>query len=161
MSNGRLMHGLLHPEMGHILLPHDRQADPFSGICPYHGDCLEGLASGPALKARWNALAETFPPDHPAWALQAHYLALACVNFICILSPQRILLGGGVMSQSHLFPLIRQEVQTLLNGYIQVPAILQQIDAYIVPPALGNRVGVLGALALAEQAAGESSTRTR
>ena len=161
LSNDRLMHGLLHPEMGHIRLPHDQQADPFLGICPYHGDCLEGLASGPALNARWGVPAETLPLDHPAWALQAHYLALACVNFICILSPQRILLGGGVMSQSHLFPLIRQEVQTLLNGYIQVPAILQQIDAYIVPPALGNRVGVLGALALAEQAAGESSKRTR
>ena len=154
MSNGRLMHGLLHPEMGHILLPHDRQADPFPGICSYHGDCLEGLASGPALKARWNALAETFPPDHPAWALQAHYLALACVNFICTLSPQRIILGGGVMSQSHLFPLIRQGVQALLNAYLQTGAILQQIDAYIVPPVLSGRSGVLGALALAEQTAG-------
>jgi fructokinase len=154
MSNGRLMHGLLHPEMGHILLPHDRQADPFPGICPYHGDCLEGLASGPALKARWGALSETFPPDHPAWALQAHYLALACVNFICTLSPQRIILGGGVMSQSHLFPLIRQGVQALLNAYLQAGAILQQIDAYIVPPALGGRSGALGALALAEQTAG-------
>ena len=156
LSNDRLMHGLLHPEMGHIRLPHDRQADPFLGICPYHGDCLEGLASGPALNARWGVPAETLPLDHPAWALEAHYLALACVNFICTLSPQRIILGGGVMSQSHLFSLIRQEVQALLNGYIQVPAILQQIDAYIVPPGLGSQVGVLGALALAEQAAGES-----
>jgi len=104
--------------------------------------------------------AETFLSDHPAWDLEAHYLALACVSFICILSPQRIILGGGVMSQSHLFPRIRQEVQALLNGYIQAPAILQQIDAYIVPPGLGNRVGVLGALALAEQAADERSSHT-
>jgi fructokinase len=154
LSNNRLMHGLLHPEMGHLFLPHDRQADPFPGICPYHGDCLEGLASGPALHARWGVAAETLPSDHPAWALEAHYLALACVSYICTLSPQRIILGGGVVSQSHLFPLIRREVQTLLNGYIQSPAILQQIDAYIVPPALGNLVGVLGALALAEQVAG-------
>jgi fructokinase len=141
--------------MGHIRLPHDWQADPFPGICPYHGDCLEGLASGPALNARWGVPAETLPPDHPTWALEAHYLALACVNFICMLSPQRIILGGGVMSQGHLFSLIRQEVQALLNGYVQVPAILQQIDTYIVPPGLGSRVGVLGAIALAEQAAGE------
>ncbi len=155
ISNGRLMHGLLHPEMGHIRLPHDQRADPFAGICPYHGDCLEGLASGPALQARWGAPAETLPSDHPAWALEAHYLALACVAFICILSPRRIILGGGVMSQRHLFPRIQREVQALLNGYIQAPAVLQQIDAYIVPPGLGSRVGVLGALALAEQAAVE------
>src|SRR5438093_10638 len=94
LSNDRLMHGLLHPEMGHILLPHDRQADPFPGICPYHGDCLEGLASGPALRARWGVSAETLPSDHPVWTLEAHYLALACVTFICMLSPQRIILRG-------------------------------------------------------------------
>lgn len=161
LSNGQLMHGLLHPEMGHIRLPHDWQTDPFAGICPYHGDCLEGLASGPALQARWGSSAETFPPEHPVWALQAHYLALACVNFICTLSPQRIILGGGVMNQSQLFPLIRQEVQALLNGYVQVPAILQQIDSYIVPPGLGSRAGVLGALALAEQAANQSTPPLR
>ncbi len=153
------MHGLIHPEMGHIRLPHDRQADPFAGICPYHGDCLEGLASGPAIKARWGISAEALPLDHPAWALEAHYLALACATFIFMLSPQRIILGGGVMNQSHLFPLIRQEVQALLNGYIQSPAILQQIDSYIVPPGLGNGSGRLGALALAEQARSESQVR--
>jgi fructokinase len=160
LSNGRLMHGLLHPEMGHILLPHKRERDPFSGVCPYHGDCLEGLASGPAMRARWGEAAETLPADHPAWALEAHYLALACVNFICTLSPQRIILGGGVMNQSQLFPLIRREVQNLLNGYVQAPAILQHIDTYIVPPALGGRAGVLGALALAEQVADESALQS-
>jgi len=159
LTNGRLMHGLIHPEMGHIRLPHDRQADPFAGFCPYHGDCLEGLASGPAIKARWGISAEALPLDHPAWALEAHYLALACATFIFMLSPQRIILGGGVMNQSHLFPLIRQEVQALLNGYIQSPAILQQIDSYIVPPGLGNGSGRLGALALAEQARSESQVR--
>ncbi len=153
ISNGRLMHGLLHPEMGHIRLQRDQQTDPFAGICPYHGDCLEGLASGPAMQARWGAPAESLPAGHPAWELEAHYLALACVSFMCILSPQRIVLGGGVMSQRHLFPLIQREVLTLLNGYIQVPVVLQHIDTYIVPPGLGSRVGVLGALALAEQAA--------
>jgi fructokinase len=153
ISNGRLMHGLLHPEMGHIRLPHDLRADPFAGICPYHGDCLEGLASGPALQARWGASAEGLPADHPVWELEAHYLALACVSFMCTLSPQRIILGGGVMNQRHLFPLIQREIQSLLNGYIQAPVVLQHIDTYIVPPDLGNQVGVLGALALAEQAA--------
>jgi fructokinase len=155
ISNGRLMHGLLHPEMGHFRLPHDRQIDSFAGICPYHADCLEGLASGPALHARCGAPAEILSPDHPAWDLEAHYLALACVAFICTLSPQRIILGGGVMNQRHLFPRIQREVQVLLNGYIQASAILEQIDRYIVPPDLGDQAGILGALALAEQAAVE------
>jgi fructokinase len=139
--------------MGHIRLPHDQQADPFVGICPYHGDCLEGLASGPALQERWGMPADSLPLEHPAWAQEARYLALACVTFICTLSPQRIILGGGVMNQRHLFPLIRREVQALLNGYIQAPDVLEQIDTYIVPSGLAGRVGVLGALALAEQAA--------
>ncbi|MCX7839540.1 MAG: ROK family protein [Anaerolineae bacterium] len=148
LVSGKLMHGLIHPEMGHIRLPHDLTRDPFPGACPFHGDCLEGLASGPALEKRWGARAETLPADHPAWELEAHYLALALVNYICTLSPQRIILGGGVMEQAQLFPLIRREVVQLLNGYIQSPAIIEQIDTYIVPPALGARAGVLGALAL-------------
>lgn len=148
LVSGKLMHGLIHPEMGHIRLPHDFARDPFPGVCPFHGDCLEGLASGPAIEKRWGARAETLPPDHPAWQLQAHYLALALVNYICTLSPQRIILGGGVMEQAQLFPLIRREVVQLLNGYIQSPAIIENIDTYIVPPALGARAGILGALAL-------------
>jgi fructokinase len=154
MVNGQLMHGLLHPEMGHSRVPHDLGRDPFPGSCPFHGDCLEGLASGPALEKRWGQRAETLPPDHPAWALEAHYLALALTNYVCILSPQRILLGGGVMAQDHLFPLVRAETRNLLNGYLSSPAILEKIDAYIVPPALGSRAGVLGALALAQAAPG-------
>jgi fructokinase len=150
MVNGRLIHGLMHPEMGHMRVPHDYGRDPFPGACPYHGDCLEGLAAGPALEARWRQRGETLAPDHPAWALEAHYLALGLVNIVCTLSPQRIILGGGVMDQEQLFPLIRAEVQTLLNGYVQAPAILKRIEDYIVPPALGGRAGVLGALALAQ-----------
>jgi len=146
------LHGLMHTEMGHVRIPHDKESDPFPGICPYHGDCFEGLACGPAVEARWQQRGETLPPDHPAWALEAHYVALALVNYILALCPQRIILGGGVMEQAHLFPLIRRDVQTLLNGYVQVPAILQDIDRYIVPPGLGNRAGVLGAIALAEGA---------
>lgn len=152
LVNGRLIHGLLHPEMGHMRLPRDPQLDSFTGHCPYHGDCWEGLAAGPALAARWGTRAETLPSDHPAWPLEAHYIALALMNVICILSPQRIILGGGVMDQVQMFPLVRQSVQQLLNGYIQAPAILDTIDQYIVPPALGNRAGVLGALALAHLA---------
>jgi fructokinase len=152
LVGGIPVHGVMHPEIGHILVPHDRGADPFAGVCPYHGDCLEGLASGPALRARWGQPAETLPVEHPAWALEARYLALGLVACIYTLAPQRIVLGGGVMQQAHLFPLIRVQVQALLNGYLDVPAIREQIDTYIVPPALGGAAGVLGALALAQQA---------
>lgn len=152
MVGGRLIHGMLHPEMGHIRIPHDRQADPFAGTCPYHGDCLEGLACGPAIEARWGARAETLPPDHPAWPLEAHYLALAVANFVCTLSPQRVILGGGVMNQRQLFPMIRARVREFLNGYIPTAPILDGIDEYIVPPALRERAGILGAIALAKTA---------
>ena len=152
MVGGKLMHGLVHPEMGHMRLPHDREADPFEGVCPFHGDCLEGLATGPALEARWGQRGETLPPDHPAWPLEAHYLALAVANLVCTLSPQRIILGGGVMKEHHLFPLIRAEVQALLNGYVRAPEVLDDIDQFIVPPGLRGRAGVLGAIALAESA---------
>jgi fructokinase len=153
LVNGQRIHGLIHPEMGHIRLPHDWQADPFPGVCPYHGDCLEGLCTGPAIEERWGRRGETLPPDHPAWELEAGYLALALTNFVTTLSPQRIIMGGGVMDQPRLFPLIRRGVQTLLNGYIQAPAILEHVDEYIVPPGLGDRAGVLGAIALAQEAA--------
>jgi len=148
--NGRMMHGLFHPEMGHIRVPR-ADGDPFAGICPYHCDCLQGLASGPAIEARWRNPASELPPDHPAWRMEASYLALAVCNYICTLSPNRIILGGGVMRQGHLFPLIHEEVKRLLNGYIRMPMILERIDEYIGPPALGDRAGVLGAIALARQ----------
>jgi fructokinase len=150
MINGQLMHGLVHPEMGHMRLPHDFDRDPFAGGCPFHGDCLEGLANGPAIKDRWEQRPETLPPAHPAWALEAHYIALGIVNLVCILSPQRVILGGGVMQQAQLFPMIRSEVQQLLNGYVKAEAILERVDAYIVPPALGDHAGVKGAIALAQ-----------
>lgn len=150
LVGGQLMHGLIHPEMGHVRLPRHPD-DPYPGACPFHGDCLEGMAAGPALQGRWGQRAETFPLDHPAWEIEAHYLAYGLVNFICTLSPQRIILGGGVMDQAHLFPLVRRKTQELLNGYVQSPEILERIDQYIVPPGLGNRAGVLGAIALAEQ----------
>lgn len=151
MMSGKLLHGLIHPEMGHIRLPHNFARDPFPGSCPFHGDCFEGLASGPAIEKRWGRRGEMLPAKHPAWELEAHYIALALVNYICTLSPQRIILGGGVMEQVHLFPTIRREVRQILNDYIQSPEILERIDEYIVPPGLGKRAGVLGALALAER----------
>ncbi len=153
LINGRLMHGLVHPEMGHMRLPHDRSADPYVGHCPYHGDCFEGLACGPAIAARWGQPADSLADDHPAWTLEAHYIALALANVICTLSPQRIILGGGVMAHPTLLPKVQGETQRLLAGYVQAPVILSDIDRYIVAPGLRNQSGVLGAFALAELAA--------
>jgi fructokinase len=152
LINNQLMHGLIHPEMGHIKIPHNFASDPFEGICPFHKDCFEGLASGPAIQARWGQPAETLSPDHPAWKLEAHYIALALANYIYTLSPLRIILGGGVSKQTHIFPQIHNEVQSILNKYIQSPQILDHIQDYIVPAGLGAQAGVLGALALAQQA---------
>ncbi len=152
MVDGNLLHGLIHPEMGHIALPHNWEKDPFAGTCPFHGDCWEGLANGPALEARWGQPGESLPPGHEAWSLEAHYIALGVTSIMMILSPQMVVMGGGVMEQEHLFPLIHQEVKSHLNGYIQSPTILDRPDKYIVPPALGGRSGVLGAIALAQRA---------
>ena len=138
MVNGKLIHGMMHPEMGHMRVPHDWQADPYPGCCPYHGDCLEGLACGPALEGRWGQRGETIGMDHPAWEIEAQYLAYGLTNLIVVASPQRIILGGGVMEREFLFPLIRRNVKTLLNGYVKTPSILEQLDQYIVPPGLGN-----------------------
>lgn len=151
MVDGKLIHGLLHPEMGHVLLPHDRTADPFPGSCPFHEDCFEGLATGPAMEKRWGQKAETLPVDHPAWALEAHYISMALAGFIYTLSPERIVLGGGVMEQAQMFPMIRREVKATLNGYLQSDRILEHIEDYIVPTGLGGKAGVLGAIALAQQ----------
>ncbi len=152
MVEGNLLHGVMHPEMGHIRLPHDRDADPFDGACPFHGDCLEGLASGPAMEARWGSRAERLSADHPAWELEASYLADAIINFTLSLAPQRIIMGGGVMEQRQLFPMIRQKVQERLNDYLAVREITKGINSFIVPPGLGNQAGMLGAIALAEDA---------
>jgi fructokinase len=143
LANGRLMHGRAHPEMGHIRVPHDWQRDPFAGNCPYHGDCLEGLAAAPAIQARWGQPPHLLPAGHAAWDLEAHYLALGLCNWVCTVSPQRVILGGGIMSRAELLPLVRSKLVALLNGYIDVPE--------IVPPQLGPRAGVLGAIALAQQ----------
>lgn len=149
--NGELVHGMIHPEMGHVFLPHNLELDPFPGSCPFHGDCFEGLASGPAMARRWGAPAETLPKDHPAWELEAGYIASALAGLIFTLSPQMIVLGGGVMEQAQLFPMVRLRVRQLLNGYIAAPQILEAIDTYIIPPKLGKHAGILGAIALASR----------
>jgi len=151
LCRGRRLRGLVHPEMGHLRVPR-AAGDTFRGVCPYHGDCLEGMTSGPAVRARSGLPPDELEPDHPAWTFQVHYLSMALVNYICVLSPERVILGGGVMNQRHLFPRIRERVQLLLNGYIQTASILDAIESYIVPPLLGNRSGVLGAIALAQEA---------
>jgi fructokinase len=143
MVGGQLLHGLGHPEMGHVRIPHDLIADPFPGCCPYHGDCLEGLASGFAIEKRWGARGQALPENHPGWELEAHYLALGLMNWVCTLSPKRIILGGGVMRCRELLPLVRRKLKEMLNGYVPAPE--------IVAPALGDNAGVLGAIALAQQ----------
>ena len=150
--NGRLLHGLVHPEMGHLRIPHDRLADPFAGACPYHGDCLDGLASGRALAERWGVPAETLPATHPAWELETEYLALGLVSIIGVLSPRRIVIGGGVMQHGPLLPRVRRRVVELLAGYVRASELITDVDTYIVSPALGIDAGVLGALALAHMA---------
>jgi fructokinase len=151
MVNGGLMHGLLHPEMGHLRLPHDWQNDPYRGCCPFHGDCLEGLASGKAMELRWGQSPEKLPIEHPAWELEANYLALAINNLICTISPQRIIVGGGLIKNPGLIPAVRRKVEFNLNGYIHSEAITKNIDRYIVAPALGDLAGVIGALELAKR----------
>lgn len=147
LVNGRLMHGLLHPELGHMRIPHDRERDPFEGVCPFHGDCFEGLASGEAIRARWGSAPED-NADDGIWKLEAEYVALGLVNVICTVSPQRIVLGGGVMKQPQLLPLVRKQVSELLAGYISAPELNGDLDDYLVAPALGDRAGVLGSLEL-------------
>lgn len=153
MAAGRMLHGVLHPEMGHMRIAHDWQADPFPGACPFHGDCWEGLAAGSAIEARWGGKGQELPPEHRAWELEAQYLALGVTNLVCTLSPQRIILGGGVMRRSFLFPMVRRKTLELLNNYIRVSEITDHIDEYVVPAQLGEDAGVLGAIALAQEEA--------
>ncbi len=150
--NGETLKGLLHPEMGHVRVTRE-QGDEFGGNCPFHGSaCLEGMAAGPAIEKRWGAAAHTLPPAHQAWAWEAGYLAQAIVNWVVTLSPEAIVLGGGVMQQGHLFGPIRSRVRLLLNDYIQAPEILEESASYIQAPGLGTQSGLLGALALAMDA---------
>jgi fructokinase len=150
MAGGNLLHGLLHPEFGHMRIPHDRVADPFDGVCPYHGDCWEGLASGLAIEARWGRPAASLDGDQAVWELEARYLALGLVSVMCVLSPERIVVGGGVAHHDGLLNLVRRDVLALMNGYLEATAVRDDIADYITLPQLGMRAGVLGAIALAQ-----------
>ena len=152
LVGGQLVHGLLHPEMGHMLLRPDPRDPAPQGFCPYHGGCLEGFASGPAIEKRWGMSAKELPEDHIGWEIEAEYLAQMCVNTFVMLSPKKIVLGGGVMHQTHLFPRVRRRTQELLNGYLAHSAILDNIDETIVSPALGDNAGAIGSLILAAKA---------
>jgi fructokinase len=152
IANGRPLHGLVHPEPGHIRVPHDRERDPFPGACPFHGDCLEGLASGGALRQRWGAPGEELT-DPAVWELEADYLALGLANLVLTLSPQRIVVGGGVASAPGLLGLVRDRLPEVLADYVDAPALGEDIEGYVVPPVLGPRAGVLGAIELARAAA--------
>lgn len=151
LVEGNLVHGLVHPEMGHIPVKR-HPSDTFAGSCPYHADCLEGMSAGPAIEKRWGKKGSELAEDPRVWELEAYYLAQAAVHAILFLSPQRIVLGGGVMKQRQLFPLIHKQVQAMLNGYVQSEWVTERIDTYIVPPGLGDNAGLCGGLALAQAA---------
>jgi fructokinase len=155
--NSHIVHGLLHPELGHMRVPHDRARDPFDGVCPYHGDCLEGLASGEALRRRWGKAGPELT-NQAAWEIEAEYLALALMNMICLLSPQRVVVGGGVAKHPALLPLARKRLPVLLGGYLSVPELTEpkELESYIVAPRLGDCSGVVGAVEMAREAADES-----
>lgn len=147
MSGGNLVHGIMHPEAGHIPLTR-REDDSYKGHCPFHGSCLEGMAAGPAIEERWGAKGKELAGRSEVWDLEAYYIAQAIVSCIMILSPQRIILGGGVMHQEQLFPMIREYVGKMINGYLSVPA-LNDLDKYIVPASLNDDQGIMGCLKLA------------
>jgi len=151
-AEGKMVHGLVHPEGGHILTRRHPD-DSYEGFCPYHGDCLEGIAAGPAIEKRWGVKGSELAEDHPAWALEAFYIGQAVAGAILMLSPKKIILGGGVMHQMQLFPLIHAEVKKNLNGYVSAAAVLEDIENYIVPPGLGDNAGLSGSLALGLAAA--------
>lgn len=144
--NGQTLQGMLHPEMGHMRVKR-LEEDNFAGVCPYHQDCLEGLVSGPAILKRTGTAAQNLPIDHASWKITAYYLAQGIANIMLILSPQKIILGGGVMQQSHLFPMIYNYLGVILNGYVD-HANIQQFDTYIVAPGLRNDSGLKGSIAL-------------
>lgn len=144
--NGKLLHGMLHPEAGHILLK-PREDDAYAGKCPFHKTCFEGLAAGPAIEARWGKKGIELAERREVWELEAYYIGQALVNYIVTLSPQRIILGGGVMHQEQLMLLIREEVKRQLNGYI-VTKELEDMERYIVLPSLNDNQGIMGALKL-------------
>lgn len=154
LAEGKLLHGMMHPEAGHILL-HRHPADTYEGWCPFHKDCLEGLAAGPALEKRWGAKGDTLTGRAEVWEMESYYIAQACVNYCMILSPERIVLGGGVMKQPALLPLVREKFTDLLAGYIRTKEVAD-VEHYIVGASLNDNQGVMGCIGLALQAMKEN-----
>jgi fructokinase len=150
LIDGRPVHGLVHPEVGHLRVPHDRERDPFAGACPTHGDCWEGLAAGGAIAQRWGVHPRELDDDHPAWELEAEYVALGILAIVLVASPRRVVVGGGVMARPGLLDAVRARLVELNGGYLETPMMGEAIDRYVVAAALGERAGVLGAIALAQ-----------
>lgn len=147
---GRIVHGLVHPEAGHVLVPLSPNENPeFTSVCPYHSSCLEGLASGPAIAARWGVPGQDLPPDHEAWTLEAEYLAWGFHQLVCVVSPERIVVGGGVGLAGDLLERVRPRLLASLNGYVAAPQLTADAQDYVVPAALGGDAGIVGALLLA------------
>ncbi len=142
------VHGLMHPEVGHIRVPR-AAGDEYAGGCPQHGDCVEGLTAGPAILARWGKSLGELPDGHPAFEQTAHYISHLVTNSVLFYAPEKIVLGGGVMANAALYPVIRARVQALLYGYVALPEIEHDIEELIVAPGLGDNAGVLGAAAMA------------
>ena len=147
LINGKLAHGLVHPEMGHFR-PRRHPKDTFEGLCGFHHDCFEGLASGPSIKARWNAEPRDIPQESLAWEIESHYIAEALATYICVLSPELIILGGGVMNRDFIFSMVREKTLEYLAGYVGSSRLLKETSSYIVPQGLEGDAGVLGGIAL-------------
>lgn len=149
MSGGHLIHGVMHPECGHFKVPRAPGDEDFPGVCPFHADCLEGLASGPAIEKRWGKGGGELPQDHPAWDMQAWYLAHGILALTAIVSPQRVVVGGGVSQAEGLHDKVNAMMRKLANGYF--PQLADGAEPYVVPPALGQQAGIIGALLLAAE----------
>ena len=150
LIDGRPLHGMVHPEVGHMRVPHDRRRDPFDGVCPVHGDCWEGLASGPAIERRYDVSPAELSDGHQAWSLEADYVALGILGIVLVASPHRVIVGGGVMDRPGLLPMVRVRLRELVAGYLDTRLLDEDIDSYLVTPALGDEAGVLGAIAMAQ-----------
>ena len=150
---GKLLHGMLHPEAGHVMIQR-REGDNYQGKCPYHGTCLEGMAAGPAVEERWGRKAVELKDRKEVWDLEAYYIAQALTGYILTLSPEMIILGGGIMHREKLFLMIRDYVKEMLGGYIKTEE-LENMENYIVPASLNDDQGIMGALELGKRALAE------
>ncbi len=152
LIDGQPWHGLIHPEVGHLRVPHD---GAFAGVCPVHGDCWEGLASGPAIAARWQAAPDELPDDHPAWRIEAEQLGLGILSIVSVFSPELVIVGGGVMERRGLLGMVRERLRALVAGYLETPLLAERVEDFLVAPELGDRAGVFGAMALATDLSAE------